>query len=99
MDGSQQKEEKVQKLWTEVALGVYQCQFIDPSKIYLIRKYLDEAHEAKIPTRPPHGITLNARSTLGGLPRHNRIAEVVLRFDGCIYATSRASLLSRLYIR
>ena len=99
MDGSQQKEEKVQKLWTEVALGVYQCQFIDPSKIYLIRKYLDEAHEAKIPTRPPHGITLNARSTLGGLPRHNRIAEVVLGFDGCIYATSRASLLSRLYIR
>ena len=53
------KEDKVRKLWTEVAPGVYQCQFIDPSKIHLIRKYLDEAHEAKIPTRPPHGITLN----------------------------------------
>ena len=55
------KEDTVKDLWTEVAPGVFQCQFFDPKKIGEIRAYLDKAGEAGIPARPPYGIVLNRK--------------------------------------
>jgi len=53
------KENAVEKCWTEVSPGVFQCQFFDPERLGDLRKYLDDIQEANIPLRPPHGIALN----------------------------------------
>lgn len=55
------KEQNVRDLWKEVAPGVFQCQFFDPEKLAIVRQYLERAHEAGVPARPPHGITLNRK--------------------------------------
>ena len=55
------KEDAVMDLWKEVSPGVYQCQFFDPTKLHIIREYLDKAGESGIPLRPPYGIVLNRK--------------------------------------
>ena len=53
------KETAVQDLWEEVSPGVYMAQFFDPERLADLRRYLEEAANAEIPTRPPYGIVLN----------------------------------------
>lgn len=53
------KEYLVRDLWKEVAPGVYQCPFLDPTRIRDLRSYFDRATNAGIPTRAPFGIVLN----------------------------------------
>lgn len=52
-------EGAVQRLWTEVAPDVFQCQFFDPERLGELRGYLEEVADANIPLRPPYGIVLN----------------------------------------
>ena len=54
-------EKSLVELFREVAPGVFQFQFFDPEKLSDLRKYLDAASEAQIPTRPPYGIVLNRK--------------------------------------
>lgn len=58
------KEEAVRELWSEVAPGVFQCQFFEPDRLVELREYLEEVWDAEIPLRPPYGIVLNRRGAM-----------------------------------
>ena len=52
-------EGDVRALWEEVFPGVWAAQFLDQERLALLRAYLDEVADARIPLRPPYGIVLN----------------------------------------
>lgn len=54
-------ENKILDLFTQSSPGVYEFQLFDPNKLHIIRNYLEEVAESKIPLRPPYGILLNRR--------------------------------------
>ncbi|GAA6179449.1 hypothetical protein NBRC116594_08870 [Shimia sp. NS0008-38b] len=49
----------VKDLWEEVFPGVYEAQFFDPTRLAVLRDYLERVANAEIPLRPPYGISLN----------------------------------------
>lgn len=49
----------VKDLWEEVFPGVYEAQFFDPTRLAVLRDYLERVADAEIPLRPPYGISLN----------------------------------------
>jgi hypothetical protein len=53
------EESKVKDLWTEVFPGVFEAQFFDPERLSILRSYLDGVADARIPLKPPYGISLN----------------------------------------
>lgn len=54
-----EKEVAVKDLWKEVFPGVYEAQFFDPTKLSVLRDYLEAVADSGIPLRPPYGISLN----------------------------------------
>lgn len=52
-------ESAVADLLVEVVPGVYQFQLFAPARLAQLRRYLDQAFAANIPTRAPYGIALN----------------------------------------
>lgn len=59
-----ENEAAIKDLWTEVAPGVYAIQFLDLEQVAKLRQWFDATAEAGIPTRPPHGITLNRKGVM-----------------------------------
>lgn len=53
------RESGVRDLWKEVFPGVYETQFFDPERLEVLRSYLDHVSDARIPLKPPYGISLN----------------------------------------
>ncbi|ATC86546.1 2OG-Fe(II) oxygenase family protein [Pseudoalteromonas arctica] len=58
------KELAVKALLHEVAPDVFQFQFFDPERLAVLRGYLEQVWNSKIPMRPPYGIVLNRRGAM-----------------------------------